>query len=334
MIIRWNGAIMVGKLDKVGAFSITVKFRDKRDNFSWRCTSVYGPTARAHKQIFWEELRSCGGDPMIPWIICGDFNAIFTMEDKPSGAPNLQEIRIANRFMWDLRLCEPPTVGRRYTWTNGQRDPIWVKLDRFQVNSPWSDRFPRMLQKSLPRLGLDHVPIRLEVGEHFSTPRSFRLELVWYTVEGFREMVQKWWKEMTPVGCGAYVISKKLAGLRDRLRVWAKESFGSIKLKKLDLLQEVERLDIIKESRCLSSDEVVLEQHLFQSLETIRKQEEIYRRQRSRLQWLKEGDNNTKFFQAVANVRKCRNLIPGISQDGNLVFDPRGIGRIFMSRFQ
>lgn len=191
-----------------------------------------------------------------------------------------------------------------------------------------------MLQKSLPRLGSDHVPIRLELGDHFSSPRTFRFEEVWVTTDGFQEMIQLWWEDMTPTGCGAFVISKKLAGLRERLREWAKESFGSIKLKKLNLLQELESLDIIKESRCLLSNEVASEQHLLKSRENIRKQEEIYYRQRSRLQWLKEGDGNTKFFHAVANGRKCRNLIPGLSQDGRLVSDPRGIGRIFVSRFQ
>lgn len=74
---------------------------------------------------------------------------------------------------------------------NGQVDLIWVKLDRFFVNSPWSERFPRMLQNSLPRLGSDHVPIRLEVGGHWSMPRPFRFELVWFMAEGFKDIMHQ-----------------------------------------------------------------------------------------------------------------------------------------------
>lgn len=67
------------------------------------------------------------------------------------------------------------------------------------------------------------------------------------------------------------MVFKKLSWLRECLRKRAKLSFGSVKLKKLNLLQEVESLDIIKESRSLAPSEVALENHLLQSLESIHK---------------------------------------------------------------
>lgn len=175
MIIGWNGNTLAGKVEKVGVFSLTVEFRDKRDNFVWRCTTVYGLNLRALKHDFWDELRCCGEVQHIPWILCGDFNVIFSTEDKPSGGHNFQEIRMANQFMLDMGLCEPPADGRRFSWTNGQRDPIWVKLDRFFVNTRWMDRFPRIVQNSLPRLGSDHVPIRLEVGGSLVLSKAFQV---------------------------------------------------------------------------------------------------------------------------------------------------------------
>lgn len=65
---------------------------------------------------------------------------------------------------------------------------------------------------------------------------------------------------------------------------WAKLNFGSIKLRKLALLQEVDVLDLVKESRCLTVSESRKELELFDNLGEIRKQEEIYWKQRSRLQ--------------------------------------------------
>lgn len=66
-------------------------------------------------------------------------------------------------------------------------------------------------------------------------------------------MVEQWWAGRSPQGCGAFFLAKKLVGLRDHLRQWAKFSFGSIKLKKLNILHELEDLDLIKEHRRLSS---------------------------------------------------------------------------------
>ncbi|XP_039135825.1 uncharacterized protein LOC120273262 [Dioscorea cayenensis subsp. rotundata] len=140
--------------------------------------------------------------------------------------------------------------------------------------------------------------------------------------------------EMTPEGCGAFVVSKKLAGLRERLRRWAKVCFGSIKLKKLNLLHEVEKLDVLKEAKKLLPGELAQELHLLKSLDDIRKQEEIYWLQMSRLQWVQEGDGNTKFFHSMANGRKCRNLIPGFFHKGRLISDPKEVGRMFVNRFQ
>lgn len=88
----WNSMTLTGNLDRVGDFSLTVEFRSKKDNFKWHCTSVYGPNARALKIGFQEELWDCGGTLDIPSVVCSDFIAIFALEDKILGAPNLEDI--------------------------------------------------------------------------------------------------------------------------------------------------------------------------------------------------------------------------------------------------
>ncbi|KAH7662798.1 DNase I-like protein [Dioscorea alata] len=301
IIMGWNGGTFTGTIVQAGVFSLTLDFLTVGDNRSWRCTTVYGPNARAAKQAFWDEVHGCAAPPGMPWIICGDFNAIFNVGDKNSGPHNLGDLRMANALLQDLALREPPSIGRRFSWTNGQADPIWVKLDRFLVNSDCDRIFPMMIQNSLPRLGSDHVPIRLEAGIHASKPRPFRFELVWSTVEGFHELIERWWNEQSFQGCGAFIFAKKLLKLRNDLRHWAKFSFGSIKLKKMALLHDREHFDVIKESRSLTPTEFKLEADILSNLDEIRRQEEVYWKQRSRLQWLKDGDDNTRYFHAVAN---------------------------------
>lgn len=180
------------------------------------------------------------------------------------------------------------------------------------VNNECALHFPKLIQNCLPRLGLDHVLIQLEVGIHRSSLRPFRFELAWSTVEGFQELVIQWWSSLSPVDCGAFVLAKKLISLHSHLRIGAKFNFGSIKLKKLACLQEVEALDIAKESHRLTLSELQQEQELFENLKEIHRQDEVYWRQRLRVQWLKEGDENMKSFHTVANGRKNQNFIPNI----------------------
>lgn len=114
------------------------------------------------------------------------------------------------------------------------------------------------------------------MGYHCSIPRPFRYELAWSTVEGFKDLVKEWWKECVPQGCGAFVLAKTLITLKGQLRHWAKFSFGSIKLKKLALLHELDMLDFARENRPVSDVESNREKAVRLELSQICKQEELY----------------------------------------------------------
>lgn len=52
------------------------------------------------------------------------------------------------------------------------------------------------------------------------------------------------------------------------------------------------------------------------------------------MQWLKEDDDNTSFFYAVANGRKNKNCIPCVTHNSDTVTEPKEIGKVFVARFQ
>lgn len=122
--------------------------------------------------------------------------------------------------------------------------------------------------------------------------------------------------------------------IKEHLKHWAKCEFGSIKLKKLSLLREIENLDVTRESRPLSTLESTTEANLKGELGLILKLEEVYWKQRARVTWLKEGDDNTSFFHAVANGRRNKNFIPWVLKDNFKVTNNKGIGEAFTSLYQ
>lgn len=71
-----------------------------------------------------------------------------------------------------------------------------------------------------------------------------------------------------------------------------------------------------------------------EKLDEIHKQEEIYWRKKSRLQWLKEGDENMNLFQTMANGRKNWNLIPSIRHKNVAFTNSREIGQIVTMHFR
>ena len=63
--------------------------------------------------------------------------------------------------------------------------------------------------------------------------------------------------------------------------------------------------------------------------------EEIYWKQRSRAEWQKEGDRNTKYFHTKASTRKRKNRIWGVEDNqGQWLNDQKDIDREFSEFFQ
>lgn len=229
MIIEWNSTLLKGKVTFVGSYCLSVEFNNLIYNSSWVCTTVYGPNLRHLKLVLWEEIRKF--HTSLPWVICGDFYSIFALKDNIGGVPYLVDIQCAQNLLRDLNLSQPLFSGRRFTWTNKQAKPSLVRLDCFLINLEWLMIYPRVHQAILPRLGSDHVPLRLESGVHYFKCKNFRFENSWYMDDNLRDLINTGWNESTLIGCGAFVLVKKIRLLKSKLCDWAKFSFN--KLKKL-----------------------------------------------------------------------------------------------------
>uniref|UniRef100_A0A2N9HAL6 Reverse transcriptase domain-containing protein n=1 Tax=Fagus sylvatica TaxID=28930 RepID=A0A2N9HAL6_FAGSY len=176
---------------------------------------------------------------------------------------------------------------------------------------------------SLPTL--DTHPVN-----HGYIRKRFRFEAMWLHHDQSKEQIKQAW-EGTVNGDSMARVKERIQACQRRLETWEKDCFGhvtrTIKVKSKQL-EELEQLPLGNQV----GDQVGM---LKKKLNDLLGKEEIMWRQRSRVQWLREGDRNTKFFHARANHRKWRNGIGGITnQNGRWVTKQNDIAQVAVQYFQ
>ncbi|RVX23718.1 Transposon TX1 uncharacterized 149 kDa protein [Vitis vinifera] len=198
-----------------GQFSLSCRFRNVEDGVVWVFTGVYGP--------FTKEEREC-------------------LERSRQGRITPTMRRFAY-IIDDLGLVDLPLQGGVFTWSRGLNNQSWARLDKFLVSPSWLDQFSVVLQRRLPRPISNHFPLLLEGGGLRRDHSPFRFENMWLKVEGFLDLIRNWWRGIEFRGTASYRLAAKMKGIKQKLKVWNREVFGSLECNKISALQQVEFWD-------------------------------------------------------------------------------------------
>ncbi|XP_062089448.1 uncharacterized protein LOC133795982 [Humulus lupulus] len=170
-------------------------------------------------------------DSSQPWLMAGDFNAVFDYDDRIGGR-TITEFEMTDAQQWRaLGLAdEMRSIGSRYTWTNNQEAGarIFSKVDRVFKNEAWMDMFPNSEALTNWDSISDHWYCLIKsAATELLGVKPFRFYNMWTEHKDFRSVVlSSWYKPLHAPGL--FCIKRKLDRLKHVLRKFNKEAIGDV----------------------------------------------------------------------------------------------------------
>jgi hypothetical protein len=328
LALLWTHEVCV-KLQSYDKLHIDVMIVDQTtDAELWRFTGFYGEARRERRHRSWELMEFLSTQSMAPWFCAGDFNEILDAHEQFGGVTRPESQM--DGFRNAVSMCgftDLGFIGLPYTWDNRQQDGhnIKVQLDRAFANEAFSDMYRETKVWHVQTTESDHCCLIIECNRgrrnRGRKRRNFRYENMWRRDPSYTRLVQDAWGDASDV-LNLGQLQSTLGRVQSSLQVWEHEVSGSVRQNLAHTRKELEA-----ERRCtIYSGPSRRERQLMSNIAELLAREETMEKQRSRINWMKEGDRNTKFFQARSKERaKCNQINALRNADGVLITDQKDI---------
>jgi hypothetical protein len=296
--------------------------RNDHSGFEWRFTGFYGAPKVEDRRHSWRFLQTLFAIEHSAWMCVGDLiETLYASEHFSRAARPEWQMRAFREVVEHCSFHDFGWSGVEYTWDNGQMGASNVKA-RFDMafgNANFLARFNHTKVRHIATTESDHFFLLVEFREQATEGRArggrqFRYENVWQTHADYDQLVlDNWHKGAGREGFQG--VMQALDNMQTSLSSWGAKEFGGLARKGRKLREKLDRLRWRSVGRGPSDEEKAIAKKLRETL----RQEEIWMRQRSRFQWLRERDRNTAYFHAQAAQRKRINKIPDLMrEDGSM----------------
>ncbi|GJM98934.1 hypothetical protein PR202_ga15987 [Eleusine coracana subsp. coracana] len=179
----------------------------------------------------------------------GDFNLVRYQKDKSNGLVDFKWCEKFNEWIDSKSLLELELMGRKFTWSNNQKNPIFSNIDQIFCSTELDCIFPLVSAKALPREPSDHVPIVWDSGCNCNIPKPrFKFEKWWLGHSDFGKIVEKVSGEKVEGNNAVDIWNGKVRKFRRVVKGWSNNVEAKTRRTKERLSREYDNLDILAES--------------------------------------------------------------------------------------
>ncbi|XP_062079870.1 uncharacterized protein LOC133784591 [Humulus lupulus] len=300
IMISWNPGVFTVNILQCTSQLMHLEVTTMAGKECFLVTFVYALNEEQGRISLWNDLKDIALKGSGPWIILGDFTDILSVEERIGGQ---QRPKISGAFKECVEFCQVEDVKYTcsfFTWNNKQNmeTRIYSKIDRVLANQGWLDKFPNAEVVFLAEGMFDHCPAILTVyppGVEGKKPfRDFRM---WENIPDFKKRLEATWRIQVD-GAPMFQLTQKLKEVKKLMKGINKMEFGdihSVHAKRFQNLMD-----------CQAALQLKPQDHILISKE--KEARTLYSeahsnyisflKQKAKLHWMKEGDDNTSFFHS------------------------------------
>lgn len=196
------------------------------------------------------------------------------------------------------------------------------KLDRFLVSPDLLNDWPAVSVTALERIFADHCPILCKSNVPDYGPTPFLFFYHWLLDASFNAMVKSVWEGSILPGHPMVVLKNKLKLLKSEIKSWrASMSQNDVSVARKTMEQWEVKAES-EELRDIDSDSFRQARADYFEAEKLHS---LSLKQKSRVKWAVDGDENSRYFHVVLRGRLKKNAIHGLSVNGNWVCQERSL---------
>ncbi|XP_071714080.1 uncharacterized protein [Rutidosis leptorrhynchoides] len=296
--------------------------------------NIYGPHDDQNKQKLWDSLTCLLGHSNEAWLLCGDFKEVRDQSERLNCDFIESRAKRFNEFIDTNNLIEVPLGGRNFTRVS--EDGLkFSKLDRCLVTDKFFSLWKDLSAIAIERKHSDHCPIMLRDVVRDFGPKPFKIFDAWLDDDDVDEVIKGAWAKSVPsVARKDCVFHNKLKKIKDALRAWSHNKFNQLD-SEIELLKNAAlNLEIQVEMGQLNDDD-------YNHWKECRKQwidkEKIKTsmlKQKYRIRWILDGDENTKYFNSMIRRKNNKCNIRGLVINGIWNDSPNDIKSCAVNHFK